>query len=33
LVQHPKVIGYSTNIEGIHYYEVQKINFQEIAIK
>ena len=33
LVQHPKVIGYSTNIEGIHYYEVQKINFQDIALK
>lgn len=33
LVQHPKVVGYNTNIEGIHYYEVQKINFQDIAIK
>jgi len=33
LVQHPKVLGYRANLDGIHYYEVQKINFQDITVK
>ncbi|GCF95343.1 peptide ABC transporter substrate-binding protein [Enterococcus florum] len=33
LVQHPKVLAYRSNLDGVNYYEVQKINFQDIAVK
>jgi len=32
LAQHAKVLGYRSNLENVHYYEVQKINFQDIVI-
>lgn len=32
LVQHPKVLAYRSNLDGVNYYEVQKINFQDVAI-
>lgn len=33
LVQHPKVLAHRSNLEGVKYYEIQKINFQDITIK
>lgn len=33
LVQHPKVLGYGSNLEGVKYYEMQKINFQDVTVK
>ena len=32
LVQHPKVLAYRDNLKGVNYYEVQKINFQDVSI-
>lgn len=32
LVQHPKVLAYRVNLKGVNYYEVQKINFQDVSI-
>ena len=32
LVQHPKVLAYRDSLKGVNYYEVQKINFQDVSI-
>ncbi|MGL6199270.1 MAG: ABC transporter substrate-binding protein [Lachnospiraceae bacterium] len=32
LVTHPKVLAYGSNLENVEYYEVQKIDFQNIVI-
>lgn len=32
LVQHPKVLAYRDNLKGVNYFEVQKINFQDVEI-
>ncbi len=32
LVQHPKVVAYNSQLQGIHYYEMQKLNLQDLSL-